>query len=127
MPAQSSSHQLAPCPASPNCVSSLATDPKHRVEPFMLASTVDKSWPDLKAVVLDLPRSKLVAEQQGYLHVEVRSLILRFVDHLELGAEQGTNRVDVRSASSLGYSDLGVNRKRVETLRAQLRNAGLLL
>lgn len=117
---------LTPCPASPNCVSSLATDAPHQVEAFVLARPASDSWPALTATVLSLPRSKLVAEKPGYLHVEVRSLILRFVDHLELAADPESTRVEVRSASVIGYSDLGVNRKRVETLRQLLQEAGLL-
>ena len=119
-------HPLTPCPASPNCVSSLATDDKHKVEPFMLAEVSEDSWKKITTIVTAIPRSKIVEEKTGYLHAEVRSLILRFVDHLELAVDQGSNRVDVRSASTLGYSDLGVNRKRVEMLRTQFKDAGLL-
>ena len=125
-------HPLTPCPASPNCVSSLATDTKHRVEPYMLAEAAEdskgteSSWAKITTIVAGLPRSKIVEQKAGYLHVEISSLIFRFVDHLELAAEAGTQRVDVRSASTLGYSDLGVNRKRVEMLRAQFKDAGLL-
>lgn len=121
-----SQRQLSPCPASPNCVSSLATDGAHKVEAFMLIQSASDAWPEIKALVLSLPRSTLVEEKPGYLHVEVRSLLLRFVDHLELAAEPESKRVDVRSASVTGYSDLGVNRKRVETLRKLLQEAGLL-
>ena len=120
------SEHLFPCPASPNCVSSLATDDAHRVEAFTLTRPASDAWPEIKALVLSLPRSKVVEEKPGYLHVEVRSLLFRFVDHLELAAEPESKRVDVRSASVMGYSDLGVNRKRVETLRARLKEAGLL-
>ena len=121
-----SERQLSPCPASPNCVSSLATDDAHKVEAFTLTKPASDAWPEIKALVLSLPRSKLVEEKPGYLHVEVRSLLFRFVDHLELAAEPEGERLDVRSASVLGYSDLGVNRKRVEALRARLKEAGLL-
>ena len=121
-----SDHQLLPCPTSPNCVSSLGTDPKHRVEPFLLAETAEDSWTKIIGIVSAIPRSKIVKQETGYLHIEVRSLIFRFVDHLELIANLESNHVDVRSASVLGYSDLGVNRKRVEMLRAQFKDAGLL-
>ena len=117
---------LASCPGSPNCVSSLASVTSQQVKPFVLADSIDKSWPALKALVLSLPRSKIIEDKPGYLHVEVRSLIFRFIDNLELAADAANKRVDVRSASVLGYSDLGVNRRRVETLRVLFQEAGLL-
>lgn len=121
-----SDHPLTPCPASPNCVSSLASDKKHLVMPFMLVNSAAEAWPDITAVVLELPRCKIVEQRSGYLHAEVRSRIFRFVDHLELAATSDGKRVDVRSASVTGYSDLGVNRQRIETLRNLLQEAGLL-
>ncbi len=117
---------LSPCPMSPNCVSSLATDDVHKIEAFTLTRPVSDAWPEIKAIVLSLPRSKVVEEKPGYLHVEIRSLVFRFVDHLELAAEPASTRVDIRSASARGYSDLGVNRKRIEALRARLKKAGQL-
>jgi uncharacterized protein (DUF1499 family) len=70
--------------------------------------------------VLSLPRTTIVEERRGYLHAESRSLIFRFVDDLELQSSEAGDRVDVRSASRVGYGDMGVNRKRVEALREAL-------
>jgi uncharacterized protein (DUF1499 family) len=42
-----------------------------------------------------------------------------FVDDVEFFLDEGANVIHVRSASRLGQSDLGVNRKRVETIRAK--------
>jgi len=114
--------QLAPCPDRPNCVSSLATDEEHRVEPF--AATGEEFWRALRAAVAALPRTRIVEEEPGYLHAECTSRIFRFVDDLELTQSEPSERVDVRSASRVGYGDWGVNRARVEALREALALAG---
>jgi uncharacterized protein (DUF1499 family) len=114
---------FAPCPDKPNCVSSLAPDEDHRVEPFALAGDPDAAWSALRAAVLAMPRTAIVEERPGYLHAESTSRIFRFVDDLELKRGEG-ERVDVRSASRTGYGDMGVNRERVEALRAAAAEAG---
>lgn len=72
----------------------------------------------LKATIATLPRTKLVDEDESYLHYEFTSLLLRFVDDVEFLFEETTKTVHFRSASRTGYSDLGVNRKRMEQVRA---------
>ena len=118
--------RLAPCPASPNCVSSDARDAEHAVEPLRLAQPAEKAWRNIREAVASLPRTAFVVETEDYLHAECRSALLGFVDDLELHLRPAEGIVAVRSASRLGYSDLGVNRKRVEELRAALRARGVL-
>ncbi len=120
--AEPMNRQLAPCPDRPNCVSSLATDEEHRVEPF--APSGEQTWPALRAAVAALPRTRVVEDEPGYLHAECTSRIFRFVDDLELSQSEHSGHVDVRSASRVGYGDWGVNRARVEALRAALAEAG---
>jgi len=117
---------LAPCPSRPNCVSSLADDAAHRVEPFALRIPVERAWPQLRDAVALLPRVHIVENGDGYLRAEATSRLFRFVDDLEVLHVPGSARVDVRSASRVGYSDVGVNRARVESLREALRQAGLV-
>lgn len=71
----------------------------------------------LKQVLARQPRTTIVTEAHNYLHVEFRSAILRFVDDVEFLVNDAA--IQVRSASRVGYSDFGVNRKRIETLRSQ--------
>lgn len=117
---------LAPCPSRPNCVSSLAADAGHRVEPFALRVPMERAWPQLRDAVASLPRTRIVESGDGYLRAEATSRLFRFVDDLEVLRVPGSARIDVRSASRVGYSDVGVNRARVESLRAALRDAGLV-
>ena len=118
--------ELAPCPSSPNCVSSDATDPEHRVEPFLLAGDPADAWPVISEEVARLPRTTLVDQTTSYLHAECASAVFRFVDDLELQLRAASNVVAIRSASRVGRSDLGVNRRRVERLREALRRRGVI-
>ena len=63
--------------------------------------------------------AKLVEEKSGYLRFEFRSRLLRFVDDVEFEWDEGEAAIHCRSASRLGYSDLGVNRKRLEAVRSR--------
>jgi uncharacterized protein (DUF1499 family) len=112
--------KLAPCPASPNCVSSQAIDAEHRVEPMPYTIARTEALATAKAVIVATPRTKLVSTSDDYLHAEYTSLIFRFVDDLELWFDDAAKLIHVRSASRVGRSDLGVNRKRVEHLRELL-------
>ena len=119
-PAKTPAGTLPPCPDKPNCVSSLAPDEDHRAEPYRLAAGVD--WAAVRAAVAAMPRTRIVEDRPGYLHAESHSRIFRFVDDLELLRSKSGDRVDVRSASRVGYGDWGVNRARVESLREALAN-----
>lgn len=112
--------KLAPCPDSPNCVSSQATDAGHAIAPFALDRSPGAAREELRQAATKLPRAKLISEQENYLHFEFRSLIFRFVDDVEFHLDAATKTIHVRSASRVGHSDLGVNRRRVEAIRALL-------
>ena len=118
--------RLAPCPTSPNCVSSDALDPGHRVRPFELRVPPEQGWRAARDAVAALPRTRIVAVDDTYLHAESTSAIFGFVDDLELHLRPERKLIAVRSGSRSGYSDLGVNRRRVEALRADLEHLGVL-
>jgi uncharacterized protein (DUF1499 family) len=114
------------CPASPNCVSSDAQDELHAIAPFELNAPADQAWAEIKTVVMQLSRTHVVSEQDGYLHAESRSLIFRFVDDLQLQLREQEGIIAVYSASRVGHSDFGVNRQRIEELRLQLIQRGII-
>ena len=117
---------MAPCPDRPNCVSSEAQDSRHAVAPMQLAGRSDTEWTDLQALVSQVPRTRIVTATDRYLHVTVKSKFLGFIDDLELMRDPSSGRIAIRSASRSGHYDLGVNRRRVENLRAQLKAAALI-
>jgi uncharacterized protein (DUF1499 family) len=108
---------LAPCPASRNCVSSRAEDEQHRVAPLPFTGTASEAMTRLAAVLRELPRTTIVEADGSYLHAESRSALFRFVDDVEFLADEAAKVIHVRSASRVGSSDLGVNRRRVEAIR----------
>jgi uncharacterized protein (DUF1499 family) len=116
--------QFAPCPDSPNCVSTQATDEKHAIDPIPYSGTKTEAKKRLLKIIHSLPRARMVVDREDYLQVEFTSRILRFKDDTEfyLGIEDA--RIHFRSASRLGYSDLGVNRKRMETIRSRFISSG---
>ena len=74
----------------------------------------------LKTTIAGLPRTKLIEEDETYLHYEFTSLLLRFVDDVEFLFDEETKTIQFRSASRTGYGDLGVNRRRMEDIRSRL-------
>lgn len=117
---------LAPCPSSPNCVSSdaAADDSTHYVAPFVLAVPPAEAWKAAEGAVASLPRTEIVKADATYLYAECTSALMGFVDDLELQLRADEGVIAVRSASRLGYGDMGVNRARVEELRSKLVSEG---
>ncbi len=108
---------LKACPSSPNCVSSQATDPKQAIAPLVYTESRAEALARLKRVLGSMKRTTIVTERADYLHAEAKSLIFRFVDDVEFYLPENQKMIHVRSASRVGYSDLGMNRKRVEEIR----------
>lgn len=114
---------LAPCPDRPNCVSSSSRDPRHFVDPITFTAEPAAAMQAMKALVGSMPRTKIVTATGHYIHAECRTRLLRFTDDLEILLDREARVFHVRSASRIGYSDLGVNWKRVETIRRRWREA----
>jgi len=121
------SSRISDCPASPNCVSSLARDRDHYVNPFPMDIAPDAAWEALKRALAAEPGIRIAEEdkERGYLRAEATSRIFRFVDDVAFQLVAEERLIHVRSASRVGYWDLGVNRRRVERLREALRREGL--
>ena len=109
--------RLRPCPASPNCVCSQDADEAHKIEPLVFAGPPEEAMAKLKAAIEKMSRARVVTAEGNYLHAEFTSLIFRFVDDVEFSLDPENKQIHVRSASRTGYSDLGVNRRRVESIR----------
>ena len=112
---------LRGCPKSPNCVSSEAKDEQHAIESFRLKGDFDINWPLIQDEIISMPRWVIVTATDDYIHVECKSQIFRFIDDLELYFNSLNGIISIRSASRIGYSDFGANRRRVELLRGKLR------
>lgn len=108
--------RLAACPDKPNCVSTQAAKESHRIAPLAFDSEMTEMESAVRDTLVGLPRTKIITDQDGYFHAECTSLICRYVDDLEVWIDGEARLVHARSASRVGHSDLGVNRKRVEKL-----------
>ena len=109
--------QLAPCPQTPNCVSSETSDAHHYIKPISYEGTAEEAKARLRQTILSIPRTQIVNEESGYIHAECTSWLFRFTDDVEFVFDDTQKVIQMRSASRVGYSDLGANRKRVETIR----------
>lgn len=114
--------RLSPCPKSPNCVSSLSEDKSHYVEPLSYEVSQEEAREKLISVINSMKRSKIVTAEIDYIHATFKSALFGFVDDVEFSFDDQRKVIDVRSASRTGYSDLGVNRKRVEEIRKRFMN-----
>ena len=109
--------RLRPCPSSPNCACSQDEEAGHHIEPLRFSGSPREAWDRLHALIEKLPRARVVSRDDRYLHVEFTTLLLRFVDDAEFLLDETTSVIHVRSASRIGHSDLGANRKRIEAIR----------
>jgi uncharacterized protein (DUF1499 family) len=108
---------LASCPSSPNCVSTKAGDREHGIAPLVFTGPAREAKKRLLDVISSMKRARIVTDDGDYLHVEFTSALFRFVDDVEFVIDESAHKIEFRSASRLGYSDLGVNRKRMEEIR----------
>jgi uncharacterized protein (DUF1499 family) len=109
--------RLRPCPATPNCVCSEDPNLPSGIMPLAFADAPAAAWNKLKNAV-QAAGGKIQTERDGYLHVTFTSRLFRFVDDVEFRLISADGHIHMRSASQVGRSDFGVNRKRLERLRA---------
>ncbi|NOT12325.1 MAG: DUF1499 domain-containing protein [Methylococcaceae bacterium] len=121
-----SKKSLPACPDSPNCVSSQTQDTDHYIAPFEIIGDPHKAWSALRNAVIGKGRMVIVHETPDSLAAEATSLVFRFIDDIDAILDIDARIIHIRSASRIGYSDLGVNRRRMEILRAELQKARLI-
>ncbi|MEL6221026.1 MAG: DUF1499 domain-containing protein [Cyanobacteria bacterium J06626_14] len=114
--------KLASCPGSPNCVSSQApkADAEHYIMPLTYDQSPSEAMAAVKSVVDSMERTEIITANDTYLYAEFTSALMGFVDDVEFYLDDQASVIHVRSASRLGQSDLGVNRKRIEQIRVAL-------
>jgi uncharacterized protein (DUF1499 family) len=115
---------LAPCPDSPNCVSTESTDPGHAMPPLPYLKSGRESMDRLVEIVQGMKRANIVSATPSYLHVEYHSALFRFVDDVEFVLDDSARLIQFRSASRIGYYDFGVNRKRMKEISDRYLGVG---
>ncbi len=113
--------RLAPPKKSPNCVSSQAdpADTEHYIAPLKFSGSPEEAIAALRKVVEGAERTLVVKHEGAYLYTEYQSKLMGFVDDVEFHASAKDGVIHVRSASRLGRRDFGVNRQRIESIRAR--------
>jgi uncharacterized protein (DUF1499 family) len=115
--------RLADCPTSPNCVATQSGDASQRMDALAFKGDASAAKARLKSVIHALPRMHLVSETDNYMHVEATTALFRFVDDVELLIDADSKVVHFRSASRVGHSDLGANRKRMTEIAQKFESA----
>lgn len=115
--------RISPCPDSPNCVSTLATDPARRMAPLPYRGDRANSQALVLSVVSSMPRAVLVVQEDHFLQFEFRSRLFGFVDDVVFLFDDETARIHFRSAARSGYWDMGVNRRRMAAIGKAYRSA----
>ena len=115
---------LAPCPDKPNCVSSFATDEGHRIDALAIEGSGEATWRNLQLLLESAPRVEIVTSSPAYMHAVYTTPIMRYRDDVEFLLRTDQIEIAVRSASRVGYGDMGVNRNRIEAIRDALEAEG---
>ncbi|MGR9105388.1 MAG: DUF1499 domain-containing protein [Gammaproteobacteria bacterium] len=116
------SRNLPPCPDSPNCVSSQALDDNHFVEPLHFTGSGRTALQILTETIRNLPDTRILESGETRLHAEFRTRWLKFTDDFEAILDEQHAVIHIRSASRVGYWDLGTNRRRIETIRGLMNS-----
>jgi len=116
--------QLMQCPTTPNCVNSQSKGNTHYIEPIITAGTSLDVKNNILKILNELERSKIIKVENNYIRAEFTSKLFGFVDDVEFyfpDTKSNKMIVHVRSASRVGHSDFGVNRKRIEQIRSKFK------
>lgn len=107
---------LKECPDRPNCVSTTSSIERNRMDPITYKGSVSKAQELLVSVISSMPGAKITENRPGHVAATFTSAIFRFVDDVELVLDDSKKVIHFRSASRVGYYDLGVNRKRMNAI-----------
>jgi uncharacterized protein (DUF1499 family) len=116
-------NELAACPDRPNCVSSLSNDKEQSIAPLTYDGSMAEATARLLSVLEQMKGAKIVSRTDTAIHAEFTSPVFGFVDDVDFRFDAADRRIDLRSASRVGYTDFGVNRKRIEEIRQRFQAA----
>jgi len=118
--AVSAPRQDLSCPSTPNCVSTEATAAGQRMVPIPFVDAPASAQARARTALLAEPRTRIVRDEPGVLEAESTSFLFRFVDDVRIVIDAEARVFRFRSASRVGQSDLGVNRKRMTRIVERL-------
>jgi uncharacterized protein (DUF1499 family) len=114
--------RLAPPKRTPNSVSSQAdaADAEHYIAPIPFKGNATAAMAAVRKAIESMNGGTVVRHEGNYLYAEFRTKLMRFVDDVEFFYDEKAGLIHARSASRLGRRDFGVNRARVEAIRARI-------
>jgi uncharacterized protein (DUF1499 family) len=92
----------------------------HCVKEEWKVNNIEEPFEEIKTLIENTPRTKIVEINKDYLHAEATSKWMKYVDDLEVSFLPESNILLIRSESRVGESDLGVNQKRVDLLKSKM-------
>ena len=110
-------NKLKPCPPSPNCVCTIANEvtPK-KMETLIFSGSLAEAKAKLKSILGNFKRTTLIEEEEHYLHFTFVTALGGFTDDVEFYFAAAEKKIHFRSASRVGYSDLGANKRRMKKI-----------
>jgi uncharacterized protein (DUF1499 family) len=109
--------RLRACPTSPNCVCSEANRGPDAIAPLSYSGDHDASFQSLLELLENEFGAEIVTREERYFHAVFSTPLMGFRDDVEFRLDEENSVVQMRSASRVGHSDLGANRRRVESIR----------
>lgn len=111
--------RLSACPNTPNCVCSYDTDKQHSIDPIKFSGDAGAAIARLKQIIEAIDLTQIIHASHDYICAEFQTSLMGYVDDVEFYADANASVIHLRSASRVGKSDLGLNRKRIEDIRAK--------
>ena len=109
--------RLADCPDKPNCQGSESSRKQQQVAPFQHTGDTSAVMLNLAEMLDEQPGVAIISRTDNYLHATFTTRIMGYIDDVEFLLDELPGHIQVRSASRLGRSDLGANKKRIDKLR----------
>jgi uncharacterized protein (DUF1499 family) len=118
--------KLAPCPDSPNCVSTQSERKRHAMAPLPYLQTREASRERILSILKGMKRMEIVKLTESHIRAEFRTALWGFVDDVEFFLDDTARVVHFRSASRVGYYDFGLNRRRMKEISEKYLKKSLL-
>lgn len=121
-------NKLKACPNTPNCVqSSDSTDESHYMKPWKYSAPREITYKLILQKLEETNRVRIASAEENYIHAVFSIPLFGFKDDVEFYFPGNENTIYFRSASRVGHSDLGVNKRRMNTLRKALIRQGTII
>ncbi len=108
--------RLSPCPDSPNCVSTFSNGEEHGMDSLAYDGETSNAHHQIINIINQMPNTTIINTDSDYIYAEFRTPLLNLIDDVEFYFDSENGLIHFRSASRLGYSDLGVNRERMNVI-----------